>query len=548
MAIRRGLIILQITLKSAVMSSSKKSSNRLAEKFAAKTELTGSARKIPEGKNAGNAQLNEVIEVTVALRSKTSIGNYVKGMAKGKQKPVSREVYNRRFGASAEDVLLVREFAQLHNLTVIQVSLPKRSVILKGTVQQFCEAFGVYLSNFTPESGLSYRGRSGTIRIPEALQGIVTGVFGLDNRPQARPMFRMLHKEGHLILPQAAAVSYNPDAVAKAYKYPKDVTGEGQCIGLIELGGGYRNEDLQNFFQKLGLPLPSVSAQSVDGAHNAPSTPDSADGEVALDIEVAGAVAPGARIVVYFAPNTDKGFLDAINTAIHDEENKPSVISISWGAAEGQWTAQALSNFNDAFMSAAALGVSITVAAGDNGSSDRQADGKAHVDFPAGSPYTLACGGTKLLSNSETVWNDQDGWATGGGISDVFPVPDYQKNISLPASVNSKQHKGRGVPDIAGNADSATGYNILVDGQWTVIGGTSAVAPLIAGLIALANQKLKKNVGFIHPKIYATKAAVFKDITQGNNITATNGGYTAAKGWDACTGLGVPLGAIVGEL
>ncbi len=154
----------------------------------------------------------------------------------------------------------------------------------------------------------------------------------------------------------------------------------------------------------------------------------------------------------------------------------------------------------------------------------------AHVDFPASSPYALACGGTRLLSDSETVWNDQDGWATGGGISDVFPVPDYQKNISLPASVNSNKKKGRGMPDIAANADSATGYNVLVDGQWTVVGGTSAVAPLIAGLIALANQKLKRNVGFIHPKIYASNPAVFKDITVGNNITAKNGGYTAGPG------------------
>jgi kumamolisin len=151
-----------------------------------------------------------------------------------------------------------------------------------------------------------------------------------------------------------------------------------------------------------------------------------------------------------------------------------------------------------------------------------------------------------LLNNSETVWNDQDGWATGGGISDVFPVPDYQKKISLPASVNAKQHKGRGVPDVAANADSETGYNVLVDGQWAVIGGTSAVAPLIAGLLARINQKLKRNAGFIHPKIYAAKSGTaFKDITQGNNITATVGGYTASPGWDACTGLGVPLGSVL---
>jgi len=361
-------------------------------------------------------------------------------------------------------------------------------------------------------------------------------------------MFHMLKKGGGLIHPKAAALSYNPDAVARAYKYPRDVDGKGECIALIELGGGYRNQDMTNYFSKLGIPLPLITSQSVDGAVNAPSTPDSADGEVALDIQVAGAVAPGAKIVVYFAPNTDKGFLDAISTAIHDKVNKPSVISISWGAPESQWTDQALQNYNETFMSAAALGVTITVAAGDNGSSDRETDGQAHVDFPAGSPYTLACGGTRLLSNSETVWNDQDGWATGGGISDVFPVPDYQKPISLPVSVNANKKKGRGVPDIAANADSASGYNVLVDGQWTVVGGTSAVAPLIAALIALANQKLKRKAGFIHPKIYATSAPVFKDIVSGNNATANTGGYTAGPGWDACTGLGVPMGNIISIL
>jgi kumamolisin len=530
------------------MSSSKKSSDRLSEKFEPRVELSGSARKLPPGNNTGNSLLNDVIEVTVTLRRKTVISNYIKGISKGKQKPISREQFNRRFGASAEDVQQLKAFAQYYDLTVLQVSLPKRAVILKGTVQQFSQAFGVYLASFVPASGISYRGRSGTIRIPESLKDIITGVFGLDDRPQARPMFRMLRKEGQVVKPEAATVSYNADAVAKAYKYPTDVTGAGQCIALIELGGGYRNTDMQGYFQKLGIALPQITAQSVDGAHNAPSTPDTADGEVALDIEVAGAVAPGAKIVVYFAPNTDKGFLDAISMAIHDEENNPCVISISWGAAENQWTGQAITNFNDAFMSAAALGVTITVAAGDNGSSDGQTDGKAHVDFPAASPYALACGGTKLLKNSETVWNDQDGWATGGGISDVFPVPDYQKTITLPPSVNSKQRKGRGVPDVAANADSATGYNILVDGQWTVIGGTSAVAPLIAGLLALVNQKLKRNAGFIHPKIYVTTAAVFKDITQGNNITAKDGGYSAALGWDACTGLGVPLGSVLGVL
>jgi len=527
------------------MTAAKKSYSRSISKFESRIELPGSFRKPPSGKNLGNTSLNEVIEVLVKIRRKTSIGNFVKGLGTGKNKPLSRELFDRRFGASAEDIRLVVDFARQHDLTIVQTSVSKRAVILKGPVQKFTEAFQVYLANFTEDSGISYRGRSGAIHIPEILTDIITGVFGLDNRPQARPMFHMLKKYGSLIHPQAAAVSYNPDAVAKAYKYPKDVNGAGECIALIELGGGYRNEDMQNYFGKLGIPLPVITSQSVDSGHNAPSTPDSADGEVALDIEVAGTVAPGAKIVAYFAPNSDKGFLDAISAAIHDRENNPSVISISWGAAESAWSEQAMRNFNEAFMSAAALGITVTVAAGDNGSSDRETDGSAHVDFPASSPYALACGGTRLLAGEETVWNDQDGWATGGGISDIFPVPDYQKGISLPSNVNANKKKGRGIPDIAANADSATGYNVLVDGQWTVVGGTSAVAPLIAGLIALVNQKLKRRAGYIHPKIYATSEPVFRDITMGNNITAKSGGYTANEGWDACTGLGVPLGNIV---
>jgi kumamolisin len=530
------------------MSAAKNKYLKPSAKFESRVELAGSSRKLPIGKNMGNTSFNDVIEVMVKLRRKTPIRNFIRGIGTGKNKPVSPEIFDRRFGASMEDIDLVVAFARQYDLTVLQTSVSKRCVILKGSVQKFSEAFQVNLANFIQDTGISYRGRSGAIHIPEILQDIITGVFGLDDRPQARPMFHLLKKEGGLVHPQAASVSYNPDAVAKAYKYPRDVNGAGECIALIELGGGYRNVDMQNYFSKLGIPLPVITAQSVDGALNTPSTADSADGEVALDIEVAGAVAPGANIVVYFAPNTDKGFLDAISTAIHDQVNNPSVISISWGASESQWTEQAMQNYNETFMSAAALGVTITVAAGDNGSSDRETDGKAHVDFPSSSPYALACGGTRLLTNSETVWNDQDGWATGGGISDIFPVPDYQKNISLPPTVNGNKKKGRGVPDIAANADSASGYNVLVDGQWTVIGGTSAVAPLIAGLIALVNQKLKRKVGFIQPKIYASSSAVFKDITAGNNITAKSGGYTAGPGWDACTGLGVPLGNVISIL
>jgi kumamolisin len=262
-----------------------------------------------------------------------------------------------------------------------------------------------------------------------------------------------------------------------------------------------------------------------------------------LDIEVAGAIAPGASIAVYFAPNTDAGFLDAITTAIHDTVNKPSVISISWGSAESTWTQQSMTAFDSAFQVAAAMGITVCVASGDDGSSDGVTDGADHVDFPASSSFVLACGGTSLQSTggkitSETVWNDgANGGSGGGGVSTVFALPVWQKGLQVTNSKGVKSPlQNRGVPDVSGDADPQTGYDIRVDGTNAVFGGTSAVAPLWAGLIARINSAKGSSVGLIQPKLYMN-AASLHDITQGNN-----GDFEASGGWDACTGLGSPDG------
>jgi kumamolisin len=265
---------------------------------------------------------------------------------------------------------------------------------------------------------------------------------------------------------------------------------------------------------------------------------------VLLDIEVAGSIASGAHIVVYFGENTTQGFLAAITAAINDSKNNPSVISISWGSSESGYTSQALTAYDQAFQDAKALGITVTVAAGDGGSTDGETDGQQHVDFPAASPNVLACGGTFLdyeggAIKSETVWNDgADGGATGGGVSENFPVPSYQTSASVPVSVNTG-FAGRGVPDVSGDADPNSGYNVRIDGETTVIGGTSAVAPLWAALIAILNQQLGQKVGFANPTLYSNPQS-FNDITQGNN-----GAYSAGPGWDACTGLGSPIGSSV---
>jgi kumamolisin len=301
---------------------------------------------------------------------------------------------------------------------------------------------------------------------------------------------------------------------------------------------------LKKYFAELGVPQPKVTAVSVDHGKNHPTgDPNGPDGEVMLDIEVAGSIAPAAHIAVYFSPNTDQGFLDAITTAIHDTINKPSVISISWGGPESSWTQQSLTAFDQAFQDAATMGITVCVASGDNGSSDGATDGSDNVDFPASSPYALACGGTSVKASdsaitSETVWNDgAQGGASGGGSSTYFAVPPYQEGLSAVLTAGGKKSlTKRGVPDVAGDADENTGYVVRVDGSDTVIGGTSAVAPLWAGLITRINSASGKSMGYVNPTLYKHQAS-FNDITQGNN-----GDYAAAAGWDACSGMGSPNG------
>jgi kumamolisin len=495
--------------------------------------LAGSAREPrADARITGTANPADVIEVSVLVRRPAE-----PDVAAAHDEPITREEFALRYAASPDDVERIEAFAQQFELTVVGVDLPRRTITLAGTVASLNEAFGTTLKLYDSEAG-RYRGRSGALYLPADLKDVVVGVFGLDDRPQAQVRCRR-HRR---IVDAAAAgdTSFTPPQIARLYQFPTALTGKGQTVAIIELGGGYKAADLRTYFAGLGLKTPSVTAVSVDGARNAPAgDPNSADGEVLLDIEVVGAIASGAKIAVYFAPNTDRGFLDAITTAVHDTVRRPAIVSISWGAAESSWTQQALTAFDQAFQDAAMVGVTVCCASGDNGSSDGVADGLAHVDFPASSPHALACGGTRVAASNgaltgEVVWNGgASGGATGGGVSDVFALPTYQQSANVPVSVNASHFKGRGVPDVAGDADPATGYQVRVDGQDAVFGGTSAVAPLWSALVALINQSRGTPLGFLNPTLYAVGAKGFRDTTSGNN-----GAYQARAGWDACTGLG----------
>ncbi|MBV9302789.1 MAG: S8 family serine peptidase [Acidobacteriaceae bacterium] len=518
--------------------------------FETRVTLTGSDRQpVPGAQQVGPVQKNELVSVTVILRRKGAVSSLPSGTVPGEYP--SREEFADAYGANPADVRIVEKFAHASQLAIVESSLPKRRVMLLGTADAMSKAFGTELANYQiQQTGVSFRGRTGTLTIPVELEGIVIAVLGLDTRPVAQPHFRLSATPIPAQPSAPAAVTppagtFTPPQVATLYNFPGGANGTGQTIGIVELGGGYSTTDLATYFSDLGLTEPGITAVSVDGGTNSPGS--DADAEVMLDIEVAGSIAPGANIAVYFAPNTDQGFVDAITDAVHDTTRKPSVVSISWGGAEDSWTQQSQTAMNNALQDAATLGVTVTIAAGDNGSSDGVGDGNLHVDFPASSPYSLACGGTTLQGSngaisSEVVWNEiaNNEGATGGGVSNVFALPSYQSSAGVPAQPQTG-FVGRGVPDVAGDADPTTGYYILVDGQTTVVGGTSAVAPLWAALVALINQQLGRSVGFVNASLYAAGSS-FNDITSGSNDDSGLGYYNAGPGWDPCTGLGSPNG------
>jgi kumamolisin len=489
---------------------------------------------------------DEAVEVRITLKAPASLEQKAADLAKkplASRQYVSRAEYEKTFGADDATIKKIEQFARDHNLAVSNIDRARNAVFLTGNVRDMNLAFQTHLETYEQPNGVTYRGRTGSLHVPEDLADKILSINGLDERPVATPKVRL---RGTGATSRAAqTIEYQPQQVASLYSFPSGVNGTGECIAIIELGGGFKQADLTTYF---GKTSPTVTAVSVDGGRNHPTgSANGPDGEVMLDIEVAGSIASGANIAVYFAPNTNKGFLDAVSTAVHDTTRNPSVISISWGSAEdgGSYSTSVLNSFSQIFQAASVLGITVLVAAGDNGSSDGVGTGN-HVDFPASNPWVTACGGTTLTApdkktiQSETVWNDgAQGGATGGGVSTVFPVPSYQQGLQATLSTNKTVAlTGRGVPDIAGDADPNTGYNVLVDGQSFPIGGTSAVAPLMSALVALLNQELGKPVGFWNPQLYqAIGTTAFRDITSGNN-----GAYEAAKGWDACSGVGVPVG------
>jgi len=522
------------------------------------TEIPANYRSVPSSnrkaargaRRIGPADSSENLSVSIRVRRRSDApalpdANLIGPSAHSSGPILTREEFAAKYGANPADLEEVAQFARNHGLQVLESSIARRTVVVSGTVAQMNRAFAVDLGQYESAHG-NYRGRETAVSLPSELSSIVEGVFGLDNRRMARAL--------NVVGPAQATTPLTPPQVAKLYNFPAVPSAvSNQTIGILEFGGGYYPTDIQAYFKGLKLPSPTVNAIGVDGASNAPgnaNNPNEADTEVALDICVSGAVAQGAKIAVYFAPWTEQGWVDAVTTAIHDATNKPSVISISWGWAENEgvdgltWSQAAINAVSATFQEASLLGVTVLVASGDDGSNAQIGDGKAHVIYPGSDPWITSCGGTTISNVSgttftEDTWNDNG--ATGGGISDVFAKPYFQNWAGIPVSANPGGHVGRGIPDVAGNADPDSGYELVLYGSPVgPIGGTSAVAPLYAGLTVVLNATLGEPIGYLNDNLYAFAASnVYRNIAD-NQSNATNGapGYKATAGWNACCGFG----------
>ena len=424
----------------------------------------------------------------------------------------------------------IKTFCGMFGLSVS--SNEKYHLNVTGNTKGFNRALQIQIHNYRDTDGDIYYASPYPIKIPSIWTGKLDNILGLNTQKIAHPYFHILDQSKDVNA--NVTTTFNPLQLAALYNFPTGLDGTGQKIGIIELGGGYVLSDITTYLSRLGITTtPNITSVSVDGAVNNPSDTSGASVEVILDTEVIVALVPDAIIRVYFAPNSFQGFYNAINRAAIDG---CSIISISWGASENNWSPNNLSAYNSLFQSITAnRNVTVFAAAGDNGSSDGSPG--TNVDFPASSPYVVACGGTTLVAStdttiaSETVWNNNStSSATGGGLSAYFTTPSYQSSLTYPLNGH------RGVPDISGNANPNTGYVLYMNGQNIVVGGTSAVSPLWSGLLARVAQSIGHSVGFLQPTIYNNPSA-FRDITSGNN-----GAFSAGTRWDACTGYGSPNG------
>jgi kumamolisin len=513
-----------------------------------------SGRNQPPGSfEVGKMQGDEILQVVVTVKPREAMRHAEGRIFELGRQPLSERrhlslrEYRERYAADQRDLEAVKQYARLYDIPSSSEDPELRTVVLEGTASSLSKAFSARLAVYDDGSGIWYRGRTGRLRAPRSLAKIIESVSGFDSRPRSH--FKVPPKPNSDPPPNSSS----PSVVARQYRFPREYDGRGQKIAIV-VPGGYDSKELEKYFNRIGCRRTGkISAVSVHGSRNMPGRYREFDTELMLDLEVAGAILPGADLLVYMIPNPFKGmggWVEAVRAAVFDTHDV-SVISISWGQPEDEYSEAERTQMDQAFKAAAELGITVCCASGDWGA--RGGDHEPYVLYPAASPYVLACGGTMFTQDNgrvvEEVWNDHDDWASGGGLSTIYKIPSWQANaLADVASINDPPTRGRGVPDVAALANA--NYKIQVPGGYVEAhGGTSAATPLWAALIAQLNQRLGKGrrAGYLNPLLYEIAARTEFRSTPGFNsiVKGTNAGYRAREGWDACTGLGSPVADVM---
>jgi kumamolisin len=483
-----------------------------------------------------------------------TLQEYADAVIAGTQPVLGHDEYVYQFGAVKDEVILVADWAVDNDLTVVEANINTATVKLSGTADKFNNIFNITLETVTNETR-TYIKHDGDITVPTEIDAVVQSVLGLDNTVQFTHNAILDPNYQPAIDPNVIA-SPTPVDLALAYKFPRApggdlVQGKGACVAIIELGGGWTTQNLTSTFGRISQPNPIVVDVSVDGGVNDGGADVGSSGEVMLDIYCVGAVAPAAKIAMYFAPNSFQGFIDTITTPTNDTVNNPSVISVSWGTTDSNWAFYgSIDPFETALQAATVKGITVFIAAGDYGVRAISGGSTYTVQYPGTSPYCVCAGGTVISINndytiaSEVPWGTSGGsYAAGGGVSTIFSVPTWQTGFSTklyPGGAVSSL-TGRGIPDVSAMATGYTFYYGAANYTGTFL-GTSATAPLLAGMMARLNSMSQKRIGFVNSDWYSVRTTAFNDQTTGDNHGGNTVGYMATTGWDAASGLGTPIG------
>ncbi len=455
-----------------------------------------------------------------------------------------------RFAPTQADYDKVVAYVKGWGFTVDNKHANRTLLTLSSDAKSIESAFNLHLHEYMSPEGRKFYAPNNNPQVPSAIASVIKGIVGLDNHSKWKPYRQRKEMAsgssvGSRAFPSGPGGGFAPSDIVKAYNLSgMSANGSNQIIALFELAG-YQASDINVYTDYFGLPAAKLTNVLVDGG-----SADGIDAEVTLDIELALALAPGSEIYVYEGPNSNQGVIDTYNRIATD--NIAKQVSTSWGLGEDLEGVQFIHAENAIFQQMAAQGQTIYAAAGDSGAFDDYPHNGSEtlvVDDPASQPYVVGVGGTSLTVNAntgayqmESVWNNGLAkGAGGGGVSSVWPIPSWQKNVSGVYSMTN-----RNVPDVSLDADPNTGYSVYFEGEWQIYGGTSCAAPLWAAFTACVNQSReaasKPALGFANPILYALASGIsytanFHDVTTGNNLFYNAGpGYDNASGWGSFNG------------